>query len=716
MSLPSISDTVSLIITAKQPCAVNGFRLPVVLAGDEAWASNIAAELIESAAKLLWLGEGSPEGVEPQTFATARTWLGRELDVVVINAYSGLDVDGLGAVSGTVRAGGMLILLTPPLDGWQNFVDPEHAKLAVAGYAAESISGRMLARLARMIREDEQLLLIEQNQPLPAPPKLPQTDVSSKSVEPYATIDQQQAVEKILQTLPQENPVPLVMTADRGRGKSAALGLAAGQLLQQQNIRIGISGPRLAAVEQVFVHAAKLCADAKIQRNRIHLSHSRLDYFAPDELIREQPPLDVLLVDEAATIPAPMLAQLLALYPRIIFSSTLHGYEGSGRGFALRFRQTLDQQAPGWQAITLNQPVRWAQGDPLEQWIFRALLLDVDLRPALANSSPKEALQIRLVERDDLLADEVLLREVFALLVWAHYQTRPQDLRNLLDGPAVQVVVAMRAGQVVATMLLTDEGGFDQAMAGAIVRGERRPRGHLVPQSLALHSGFEQAAELRYARVMRVAVHPQVQRQGVGKAMLTWLATYRRDVDVLCASFGATSALLRFWMAQEYRPLRLGFSRDQASGCHSVIVARPVSAAGENCVEKMHQRLAQSLPLLRREALRDLEPELIDQLPAEFPASLMAAQDWLDVRAFVAGQRGFDSCLLGLWRWWQQLLPQIQNRSQSDSNLLNAKLIEALPWADLVEKYGFAGRQAAIKELERAVARLLESYKLTDYG
>ena len=61
-------------------------------------------------------------------------------------------------------------------------------------------------------------------------------------------------------------------------------------------------------------------------------------------------------------------------------------YEGSGRGFALRFQKALDTLAPSWLAVRLQQPMRWAENDPLERFINQALLLDADVGDGVCNT------------------------------------------------------------------------------------------------------------------------------------------------------------------------------------------------------------------------------------------------------------------------------------------------------------------------------------------
>lgn len=465
----------------------------------------------------------------------AHTLLGQDTDIIVFDAHSGFDVNAFAAVSGTLRGGGTLYLLTPPLDEWADFPDPDYRRFIPYPYQPHEVQGRFLGRFVGMLK----------------------TGCHSRSFSPIVGLTsdlQVVAVETILQA-----NVPVVLTADRGRGKSAALGMAASQL-QVAGKRVLLTAPSRATVESVFKHA--------------QLPPS---FFAPDDLLQTLPEGDVLLVDEAAAIPVPLLLKMLEHYPRCVFSTTLHGYEGSGRGFALRFQKALDTLAPGWQAVRLQQPMRWAENDPLECFINQALLLDADVGDGVCNT-PLRPLY-RQLNRDELAQNEPLLRQLFGLLITAHYQTRPSDLRQLLDAPDISIHVLEQQGTLVAVALLSREGGLDAQLTAAIHAGTRRPHGHPVPQTLTFHAQLAGAAELVCERVMRIAVHPLLQNQGLGAHLLEHLLGFaaQQGADYLGVSYAMTPELLRFWERAGFMVARIGFRQDAASGSRSVVQVKALS-------------------------------------------------------------------------------------------------------------------------------------------
>lgn len=98
----------------------------------------------------------------------------------------------------------------------------------------------------------------------------------------------------------------------------------------------------------------------------------RFCFMAPDALLASGARADWLVVDEAAAIPAPLLLQLVSRFPRILLTTTVQGYEGTGRGFLLKFCARF----PQLHRFTLRQPVRWAPECPLENIVSEALIFD----------------------------------------------------------------------------------------------------------------------------------------------------------------------------------------------------------------------------------------------------------------------------------------------------------------------------------------------------
>lgn len=712
------------------------------------WAAQTASDALADPSnphRPIWLtdrgirGQGRDAAPAPESLTlplrSGTRLIGQETDLLVYDAWSGLDPDAFGAATGALRGGGLLLLLAPPLHLWPGMPDPEAERIAVWPHDPRALSGRFLSRFARVLRTQDGVIWVSEGEtpadkaPRPPNPIVPPT-LGHRASDPTqpATPDQAGAIKAILRLARGRARRHLVITAHRGRGKSAALGIAAARLVLAGARRILVTAPRLSACEALLRHFALTQAGAAVTAGAQGHPPSPLRYMAPDSLRAEHPRADLLLVDEAAGIPTPLLADLLDRYPRICFATTVHGYEGTGRGFELRFRATLDQRAPGWRAMDLRAPIRWDSADPLEALVFRALLLDAEpteIRGApRPGSGPAELVRL---DRDALGSDEPLLRQVFGLLVLAHYQTRPLDLRVLLDGPNVRVYALRQGDQILATLLAAEEGGMaSPGLREAIFMGRRRPRGHLLPQTLSAHGGLHEAPALSYLRVVRIAVRPGCTRQGLGARLLRRLALdgRREGFDSLGTSFGATPELMAFWGACGYRPAQLGTSRNAASGEHAVVMLRPLSAAGWRLSTRAARRLEWRLGVLLAGPLRGLDPlvaaALVRALGAMSPRptrgsgseAMGSAEDRRrELASFVEGHRGLESTL--------PLLADLSRRRLGDAlrsgsigleegALLIAATRQLRPLPELIDRSGAPGREALIQRLRGLLGRLAD--------
>lgn len=628
-----------------------GWRQLVWLAGD--------AESCRSSAQALWQANDwqAPVWVASERTALAfsapvlsprkaRTRLGAEHQLVVIDTHTtGFDPEALGALAGTVTAGGLLILLTPPSLG--DAPDPDYARLADYPWPWQALSAHYLERLAGQLQSSTDVIRWRAGQALHLPHLPVRPPAANARDDVCLSADQAQAVRQLVGL---KRRRPLVMTADRGRGKSAALGIACAQLLMHKTQRVVLTAPRLSAVESVFERIAALCPDGRrVAQDRFVLAQgSELLFILPDSLTEQinaqQQGGDgsYLMVDEAAAIPAGLLGQWLSAFPRIAFATTVHGYEGSGRGFALRFRDTLDRLTPQWKALTLESPIRWSRGDPLETLVDQLLLLKAALPIARSKAQPNSsALVTNVVERAWLAEHEAALEKLFGLLVQSHYRTSPSDLRQLLDGPGTTLRMIEQAGEPQAVLVTREEGGFEASLAHQVARGERRPQGHLLAQSLATHAGSREALMACWRRVARIATHPERRRQGLGQALLRddMAAAQQQGIALYGATFGAEASLLRFWLAQGFSPVRLGITREASTGEFAVMVAKALNAQGEAVLADLDARFQAALVGLLAFELSALPAAVVVLLLGQLPSVSLSGRDWQDIEDVATGYR-----------------------------------------------------------------------------
>lgn len=690
-------------------------RRALVLAGDRQWGAACGAAVWQGFdGERLWLGDRADAAIEPRPASSAVAVLGTEHSLVVFDAWAGFDVDAFGQVAGTLRAGGLLVLLVPPLAAWPDYPDPEHRRIAVHPVAPDAVSGRFLHRLARVLVHSPGALVVGQGGVLPELPELLPQPAPQPGDPDCATADQRAAVEALIHVVQGQRRRPVVLTADRGRGKSAALGIAAARLLERGLGRIVVTAPRPEAVTALFAHAARLLPKAASGKAHLHHTLGRIDFLPPDALALETVEAGLVLVDEAAAIPAPLLEQMLVRYPRMAFATTVHGYEGTGRGFALRFNQTLDRRTRGWRALRLNDPVRWAEGDPLEQLVFAALLLAAEPSPdPVAHRATADSVVVQRHDRTALAGDDAVLSELFGLLVQAHYRTRPFDLRHLLDGPNIQVWSACSGGHVIATALVAEEGGFDGATAWQVWAGLARPHGHLIPETLAAHLGLEQGARARGWRVMRIAVHPAARRRGIGRALIGGIADAAASAgaDYIGTSFGATPELVGFWGGAGYRPVRVSSKRGAASGAHSVLMLHALSEAGRDLESCAADRFAVHFAHQLADLLADLEPSLVSAVlrTACWPAPRLDPHDWSDLVAFAWGRRSYEAAIGAIWKLAPSLLP-LEQPDPVTGIVLVRRVLQRADWATVARETGLSGRSEVLNALREALRPAIERW------
>ncbi|MCK3656306.1 hypothetical protein A4G19_11340 [Pasteurellaceae bacterium Macca] len=426
---------------------------------------------------------------------------------------------------------------------------------------------------------------------------------------PFTLTAEQQ---RILQQIAHNTEKIHLITAPRGRGKSTL----AGQLAHE-----------LSKAHQVLLTARSKSVFTSFWR---HIEEKAIPFIAPDELMQriaqqQISPQQWLLIDEAASLPLPILNTFCHFFAGVILTTTTQNYEGTGRGFSLKFLPQLTRPARHWQ---LTQPLRWAENDPLEEFITQLLMLE-GKTPLFRNIPP--ALQT--------------LCHFYELLAEAHYKTTPSDLRRLFDGENQHLEPLHDKGALIGGLWAMREGGLDADLTKAIWRGERRPKGNLVPQYLCFQGNLPQACLLKSARISRIAITPAYQQQGKGKALVAqFLTTISTQVDFVSVSFGLTPPLFAFWQQCGFQLVQITPKAEASSGYPSAMMIRPTSPQGEAFTQQAVTQFERDRRFhpLAHDLTFIMSPNPVDHHFDE--------QDKRNINGFLHAQRTFSACYASFQR------------------------------------------------------------------
>ena len=604
-----------------------GIRRLLVLSGEEGWCFDHALKLRDALpGDWLWISP-QPDAENHCSPSALQTLLGREFRHAVFDARHGFDAAAFAALSGTLKAGSWLVLLLPVWEEWEN--QPDADSLRWSDCPDPIATPHFVQHLKRVLTANNDAILWRQNQQFSLAHFAPRTDWHPATGAPQP--EQQQLLQQLL-TMP---PGVAAVTAARGRGKSAL----AGQLISR------IAG------SAIVTAPAKAATDVLAQ-----FAGEKFRFIAPDALLASDEQADWLVVDEAAAIPAPLLHQLVSRFPRTLLTTTVQGYEGTGRGFLLKFCARF----PHLHRFELQQPIRWAQGCPLEKMVSEALVFDDEN----FTHTPQGNIVIAAFEQTLWRSEPETPLKVYQLLSGAHYRTSPLDLRRMMDAPGQHFLQAAGENEIAGALWLVDEGGLSQELSQAVWAGFRRPRGNLVAQSLAAHGSNPLAATLRGRRVSRIAVHPARQREGTGRQLIVGALQYTHDLDYLSVSFGYTEELWRFWQRCGFVLVRMGNHREASSGCYTAMALLPMSDAGKQLAEREHYRLRRDA-----QALAQWNGETLPVDPLN--DAVLSDDDWLELAGFAFTHRPLLTslgCLLRLLQTSELALPALRGRLQKNAS------------------------------------------------
>ncbi|WEW58738.1 N-acetyltransferase 10 [Emydomyces testavorans] len=407
------------------------------------------------------------------------------------------------------------------------------------------------------------------------------------------TVDQAKALLTFVDAIAEKTLRSTVtLTAARGRGKSAALGVAIAAAVAHGYSNIFITSPSpenlktlfefvfkgfdalgyLDHVDYTILQSTNPDFNKAIVRVNVHRQHRQtIQYIQPQDAFALGQ-AELLVIDEAAAIPLPLVRKLMGPY-LVFMASTINGYEGTGRSLSLKLIQQLREQSRGGtksgkddtdiadrssgrpvrktedqymggrtlREITLSEPIRYAQGDAVEKWLNKLLCLDATLPRSKMNTQgcphPSQC-QLLYVNRDTLFSfhpvSEKFLQQMMALYVASHYKNSPNDLQLMSDAPAHQLFVlvppvdetASKLPEPLCVVQVALEGQISkQSVLNGLSRGQRAG-GDLIPWLVSQQFQDEEFAGLSGARIVRIATNPDYLNMGYGSRALELLVDF----------------------------------------------------------------------------------------------------------------------------------------------------------------------------------------------
>lgn len=609
-------------------------RRMIVLAGDRDKSFHLLFSFLatfEGKIALFSSVEMKINGIDCFHLKDCGKLLGTTYDAIILDIYYSLQPSDIGKLYGIVRGGGLIFLIIPELEKWKNMINRYHQRILTPPYKEKDMRKNFIPWFVEKLKKHNGIAIIEngvvikegfykskkgRRKKLLLPEEKEFNETAYKVAITQDQIDFLKCLEKLIE---KPNPVTaIVLKANRGRGKSSAIGIALPVLIEKlleykKSMYIIITAPNIENVQEIFRFAERVwkemghSVNKKMKGKEIVALNSKnveVEYLSPLNAMEKR--ADLIIVDEAASIPPNILLTFTKNSNRIIYSSTVHGYEGGGRSFSIRFLKRLETMNIQLIEFEMEEPIRYSKYDPIEAWAFDTLLLDAEAEKV--EKVDVEKLVYEKFDMKNFIEQEKKLRQFFGILILAHYKNNPNDFAILCDAPNQVARALSFDDKIVCSMQIALEGGMGKQNCKNLYYRDAIIPGNMIPQLMIRHYRKKKYGEYKGMRIVRIAVHPELFRHGIGSKALENVVkeAKEKNFDYVGASFGATAALLKFWIKNGFLPMHITTSINEVSAEYSVTVIKPLNDEFEGELGKMRKEFVRKFMYWLIEPLRDL--------------------------------------------------------------------------------------------------------------
>lgn len=453
--------------------------------------------------------------------------------------------------------------------------------------------------------------VIEGEPTYPPKPKPLSSDRIARKLEELAVNDEQARAIRTYPRFLYSSDKMFLIHGDRGRGKSSVMGLLASYTIARREGDYVVTSHSLYGVQNFFRMLLKgldkLGLKYRVEKQdgfikKVSIGRSTLRYLEPWRITSDV--AKPLFIDEAASVGVARVKRWYRRVGKVVASTTIHGYEGSGRVLLKLLREYFHRAT----VVRLVYPVRYPPGDPLEEFLYKVFHLDAE-PPGI--DSIRKPLKYKAIHVEDLVRDYELLRRVYGLLVTAHYRNEPDDLVLLLDTDYFDLrVVTDGGGNVVAVAQLRMEEASPGGSPEELAR-----RGYRIIDKLHRYGLYNRIAGTRIWRIVRIAVTPPLQRRGIGSFLLKMIEDEARRSGINCvgAVFSGFN-ILEFWLKNNYIPVYISPRYNRVTGEKNIIVLKPITSEWVNVARTMAGILHDLIRFGGHVLFRDLAVEKLSSI------------------------------------------------------------------------------------------------------
>ncbi|PSN97575.1 hypothetical protein B9Q11_03760 [Candidatus Marsarchaeota G2 archaeon ECH_B_SAG-F08] len=534
-----------------------------------------------------------PNTAQPLEAVHYEKLLGDTVNFVVYDATLFYDPNALSAATYCVKGGGAFVLLfdeeNPP------YYPP---------IGKSELSGVLLKRFVEFVRQNGLCAFLTKTQSeFKFASELAQYKQSQGK---FKTEDQERAFNEITNWLLLGKERVFVLSSKRGRGKSSTLGMALAEILDTFSGKICVTSSKRSALDALVFHFKQetkrqgLKFDDDLWGKRVTYGNCTLLFCGWNKV----PWGWITIVDEASTLSMSAILNIAKRSKRVLLSTTIYGYEGSGKSFAMRVLSTLSKLGFEIKSFEMSRPIRFSEGDPLERAVDRTFVFEPSgihiaknvVNPKLESFGAKELLKLGSEN----------LESLYSILTEAHYRNEPRDLAHILENPN-STLFGLKADDCYCAVAHTQpDGPLEPTKLEAVLKGASFP-GNLITERLIARTGDTLFSTLSGLRVVRIAVHPELQGKGLGSILLKAIEEHAKAKRFhwVGASFVADLEVVKFWFRNGYTFVSLSWSKPAYAEAPSVICVKPLS-------ECASEYLLRNKALLQEAFLSLLPYELVD--------------------------------------------------------------------------------------------------------